>query len=198
MENLNTTSVLQTLKLGFEEREENLKPYLVKHLGSQPAVYCGTYHKYNNGSLDGAWLELDMFDSYEEFYEICTLLHDDEEDPEFMFQDYQGFPSEWYDESDMEESFDKIMDYCRLTEDQREAFDAFYECYGDDDMAHFEERFKGSYDSEEDFAQEIISECYDLDRMMGSLSSYFDYEAYARDLFMTDFTFWDGYVFSDC
>ena len=197
MENLHTTSALQTLKLGAEEREEKLQPYLVDKLWAQPAIYCGTYHKYNNGSLDGAWLELEAFDSYEEFYEICALLHDDEEDPEFMFQDYQGFPSEWYDESDMEESFDKIIEYCQMTEDEREAFDAYYECTGDDDRAQFEERYRGQYDSEEDFAEELIAERYDLDRMMGSLSSYFDYEAYARDLFMTDFTFWDGYVFSN-
>ena len=26
---------------------------------------------------------------------------------------------------------------------------------------------------------------------------YFDYEAFARDLFMGDYTFVDGYVFSD-
>ena len=32
--------------------------------------------------------------------------------------------------------------------------------------------------------------------MMGNLSYYFDYERYARDLFMTDYTFCDGLVFS--
>lgn len=34
-----------------------------------------------------------------------------------------------------------------------------------------------------------------LDDMMGHLASYFDYEAYARDLFIDDFYFTDGYVF---
>ena len=197
MENLNTTSALQTLQLGFEEREERLKPYLVDHLSAQAAIYCGTYRKYNNGSLDGAWLELEKFDSYEEFIEICTLLHDDEEDPELMFQDFQGFPEEWYDESDMEDTFDKILEYCQLSENDREVFDAYYECTDDDDFAHAQEHYMGFFDSEEDFAEHIISECYDLDRMMGNLSYYFDYERYARDLFMSDYTFWDGYVFSN-
>ena len=197
MENLTTTSALQTLQLGFEEREERLKPYLVDHLAAQAAIYCGTYHKYNNGSLDGAWLELEMFDSYEEFIEICTLLHDDEEDPEFMFQDFQGFPEEWYDESDIESTFDKIKEYIQLSDDEREVFDAYYECTGDDDFAHAREHYMGFFDSEEDFAEHIISECYDLDRMMGNLSYYFDYDRYARDLFMSDYTFWDGHVFSN-
>jgi antirestriction protein len=31
--------------------------------------------------------------------------------------------------------------------------------------------------------------------MMGHLASYFDYDAYARDLFIDDFYFTDGYVF---
>lgn len=198
MENSITTSALQALKVGSEEREERLQPYLVEHLWNQPAIYCGTYGKYNNGSLDGAWLDLEAFDSYDEFLEICALLHDDEDDPEFMFQDYQGFPREWYDESGLKESFDNIVEYCKLDENDREVFDAYYEWSGNADFAHFRDHYMGKFDTEEDFAEYIVSECYDLDNMMGDLSFYFDYERYARDLFMTDYAFCDGYVFSNC
>lgn len=197
MENSITTSALQALKVGSEEREERLQPYLVEHLWDQPAIYCGTYGKYNNGSLDGAWLDLEAFDSYDEFLEICALLHDDEDDPEFMFQDYQGFPREWYDESGLKESFDNIVEYCKLDENDREVFDAYYEWSGNTDFAHFRDHYMGKFDTEEDFAEYIVSECYDLDNMMGDLSFYFDYERYARDLFMTDYAFCDGYVFSN-
>ena len=197
MDTKNITSALQTLQLGSAEREERLKPYLVESLDDQPAVYCGTYRKYNNGSLDGAWLELEAFDSYEEFLEICALLHDDEEDPEFMFQDYQGFPKAWYCEScPGEDTFGKIMEYCQLSEDEREVFDAYYDYTGDDSLAHAQEHYMGKFESEEDFAEMIVNECYDLERMMGNLSYYFDYGRYARDLFMTDYTFCDGLVFS--
>ena len=197
MENSITTSALQALKVGSEEREKKLQPYLVERLWDQPAVYCGTYGKYNNGSIDGAWLDLEAFDSYDEFLEICALLHDDEDDPEFMFQDYQGFPREWYDESGLEESFDNIVEYCKLDEDDREVFDAYYEWSGNADFAHFRDHFMGKFDTEEDFAEYLVSECYDLDNMMGDLSFYFDYERYARDLFMSDYVFCDGYVFSN-
>ena len=197
MENSITTSALQALKVGSEEREERLQPYLVEHLWDQPAIYCGTYGKYNNGSLDGAWLDLEAFDSYDEFLEICALLHDDEDDPEFMFQDYQGFPREWYDESGLKESFDNIVEYCKLDENDREVFDAYYEWSGNADFAHFRDHYMGKFDTEEDFAEYIVSECYDLDNMMGDLSFYFDYERYARDSFMTDYAFCDGYVFSN-
>lgn len=197
MENSITTSALQALKVGSKEREERLQPYLVEHLWDQPAIYCGTYGKYNNGSLDGAWLDLEAFDSYDEFLEICALLHDDEDDPEFMFQDYQGFPREWYDESGLKESFNNIVEYCKLDENDREVFDAYYEWSGNADFAHFRDHYMGKFDTEEDFAEYIVSECYNLDNMMGDLSFYFDYERYARDLFMTDYAFCDGYVFSN-
>lgn len=197
MDTTNTTSALQALAVGSAEREEKLKPYLVERLWDQAAIYCGTYKKYNNGSLDGAWLELDMFDSYEEFLEICALLHDDEEDPEFMFQDFQGFPKEWYDESGLAESFDNIMEYSKLTDDEREIFDAYYEWSGNADFAHYKDHYMGKFNTEEDFAEYIVSECYDLDNMMGELSFYFDYTRYARDLFMSDYAFCDGYVFSN-
>ena len=52
--------------------------------------------------------------------------------------------------------------------------------------------------SEEAFAEHIIDECYDLIGMMGSLHYYFDYKTYARDLFIDDYYFTDGYVFRRC
>ena len=48
----------------------------------------------------------------------------------------------------------------------------------------------------EDFAEQLVNDCYNIDNMMGSLSSYFDYKAFARDLFMTDYTMGEhGHVF---
>lgn len=58
-----------------------------------------------------------------------------------------------------------------------------------------EDSYEGEYDSEEDFATHIVNECYDLERMMGNLSYYLDYKAFARDLFISDYIFEDGYVF---
>lgn len=52
-------------------------------------IYCGTYHKYNSGSLKGEWIDLTDFADKDEFYEYCAELHSDEDDPEFMFQNYE-------------------------------------------------------------------------------------------------------------
>lgn len=39
------------------------------------AVYVGTYGKHNAGSLKGAWLKLNDYDSYEAFIKACNDLH---------------------------------------------------------------------------------------------------------------------------
>ena len=39
----------------------------------------------------------------------------------------------------------------------------------------------GEYTNKLDWAHEHIDSCYDLDKMLGSLANYFDYEAFARD-----------------
>ena len=39
-------------------------------IGSKSLI-VGTYAKYNNGSLSGAWLDLSDYSDKEEFYEAC-------------------------------------------------------------------------------------------------------------------------------
>ncbi len=159
-----------------------------------PAVYCGTYGKYNDGSIFGMWIDLTTFDDYEEFIEFCQRLHADEEDPELMFQDYECFPSSWYSESCFDEvTFENIKMYGEA--DDKDAIDAYLECFNTDSLEGFEDKFMGEWDSEKAFAEHIIDECYDLSSM-GILANYFDYDAFARDLFLTEYTFYRGYVFN--
>ena len=68
-------------------------------------VYIGTYGKYNAGSLAGGWVDLDSCASYREFLAACKKLHRDEAEPEYMIQDYEGFPDglscmEWITEQE--------------------------------------------------------------------------------------------------
>ncbi|EBP8608397.1 antirestriction protein ArdA, partial [Salmonella enterica] len=70
-----------------------------------PAVYVGTYHKYNCGSIFGKWFDLTEFDGREDFYEACQALHADEWDAEFMFQDWEGIPSQFVSECSIDWNF---------------------------------------------------------------------------------------------
>ena len=64
-------------------------------------VYVGTYAKYNAGSLKGAWMNLNLYNSKQDFLKACYDLHKDEADPELMYQDLEGFPKTFYYESDI-------------------------------------------------------------------------------------------------
>ena len=156
-------------------------------LNGNPSVYCGTYAKYNEGSIFGAWLDISKFCDYDEFMDVCRQLHADEKDPELMFQDYECFPESLYSESGMDEdTFDKILAYANLSESEKEAFDDYMDLGHDFDIERFQEANMGYFESKEDFAQYIIDECGNILQSTGILA-YFDYEAYARDLFLGDY-----------
>ena len=167
------------------------------HTGN-PAGYVGTYHKDNCGSIFGMWLDLTTFADYDEFLAVCAYLHRDEADPEFMAQDYENFPDEWYTEGFMSrDEFDKIQEFAELDDDDREAFQAFMDLKCDSELSvdDFREAYQGEWDSEEDFARNIVEECGMLDNVPESLKDYFDFERYADELFRWDYDFQDGYVF---
>lgn len=160
-----------------------------------PSIYCGTYGKYSGEvGIRGLWIDLTRF--YDYFVNFCNAIHADEEDPELMFQDYEAFPRKWYDESCFGQCcFEAVREYSDLCDKYSpDAVDAFID-WGCEELEHFEDCYVGEYDIEEDFAREIVNDCYDLEKQMGHLANYFDYDAYARDLFMYDYYYDNGYVF---
>ena len=71
-------------------------------------VYVGTYKKYNEGSINGGWLDLADYKTYDDFLKACRRLHKNERDPEFMIQDTQDFPDglsclEWLGRKDFDD-----------------------------------------------------------------------------------------------
>lgn len=92
------------------------------------AVYCGTYKKYNEGSLDGEWLNLGRYQNAAAFLEACKKLHADESDPEFMYQDFEYLPDEFYSESCIyPEVFEVIQAIKQMNSDKQAAFADFCE-----------------------------------------------------------------------
>ena len=179
---------------------EELESAIAKHKSScddgNPSVYVGTYGKYNDCSLCGLWIDLTSFSDYDEFIDFCKAIHADEYDPELMAQDYECFPRDFYHEGFIsQEDFDNILEYSEMCEKyDADAVDDYMEYH--DSLDNFEDAYCGEWKSEEDFAEHIIDECYDLDRIMGNLSGYFDYKRFADDLFMSDYTMGEhGHVF---
>lgn len=90
---------------------------------SEARVYVGTYNKYNSGSLFGKWLDLSDYSDKDEFLEACADLHKDEQDPEYMFQDYENIPETLFSESSLSEKFFELRDATEnMDETVQEAF----------------------------------------------------------------------------
>ena len=181
---------LADLGYTLESLQEAISKHEWKHESDSPALYCGTYGKYNSGNLGGMWVTVSTFNDYEDFVNFCKAIHADEEEPELMYQDFANMPDSLYHESMGAEEFENILKYCDLCDEYNVlAVDDFLEWYSPEDLDMMYDSYVGVYDSKEDFAREIVSDCYDLDKMMGDLACYFDYEALASDLFISDYHF---------
>ena len=146
-----------------------------------PRIYVSTYAKYNDGSLEGEWVDLTDFDTYEDFVDYCSELHKDENDPEFMVQDYEGYPSSWYHESGLptEDEFNKIKEFSELYEDEKKAYAAFCELGLSNDSAdNFRDHYFGEYTNDYDLGVEFV-ERYGMPE---NAESYFDYETFGSVL----------------
>lgn len=161
---------------------------------TQPAVYVGTYHKYNCGSIAGAWLTLTDYDDKAEFLAACHALHANEADPELMFQDIEGIPDAFASECSVDWSF---VDGFREASEAGKAgaYVVWVELTGCANFDDFDNAYRGEATCEETYAMEYVEEHGLLDGMPEDMRDYFDYSAYGRDLFLGGLTLADGYVF---
>lgn len=159
-----------------------------------PRVYVGTYAKYNNGSIDGAWIDLDDHD-LDSFQEAIHELHKDEEDPEFMYQDWEGIPDEFIGECGFNlKEFFEYLEVVTTSYLDDEVFEA-----GMDlgiPYESIEDAYYGQFNSFEDLAYEYVESTGLLHDVPESIKMYFDYQSFGRDLAM-DFSESDGHYFMD-
>ena len=127
-----------------------------------PALYVGTYGKYNSGSLFGEWVNLEQFTTPQEFLSYCAELHKDESDPEFMFQDFEGFPKCFYSESANADELENLFSWLALDEHDRKMVEMYADAtgYGLDEITleAAQDAFHGTADSEADFAEQQAEE----------------------------------------
>lgn len=145
-------------------------------------------------------MELSDFDSQEDFYNFCKGLHKDEEDPEFMFQDFEapeifeglihesGFREDLWELSELleDEYIDMIAAYIQATGSKLDS----------DTIEQAKDSFYGRFDSDTDLAHEYVESTWLLHGMPETVERYFDYEAFGRDLAF-DFMEFNGYYFSN-
>lgn len=157
-------------------------------------VYVGTYAKYNDGNLFGKWFDLEDYTDLDEFYEACADLHADEEDPELMFQAWEGIPDGMVSECSVSPECWTLLDAYEKHDEG--AVNAYIYCFGEWNESDFQDRYRGEFSSWEDMATEFLEETGQLNEIPESLRYYFDYEKYARDIrFSGDVVEHNGYFF---
>ena len=144
---------------------------------------------YTEGLLRYKWVDLkDVYDSEDLNEIVFNYLNERTEETgelheEWFIADYENFPN--LGEYPGPEA---IMETAKVVENYDwRVVKAFIEYEGVEYLENFEEKYRGIFESEKDFAYEDIQNHYDLEKMMGNLAIYFDYEAYGHDLFINDF-----------
>lgn len=188
-----TNEVINRLaQLGYtpDSLKDAIKAHEWKYPSDEPALYCGTYGKYNKFNVRGMWVNLSTFDgNFEDFEAFCLAIHADEADPELMYQDHTNIPDSLYQESMAENGFNKIMEYCELCEEYNVfSVNDFLERWSPEDLNRMPDAYMGVYDTPREFAHEKADEVFNLPNI-GDISLYFDYAAYARSLFTGDYYF---------
>ena len=193
------TEIMKT-NLGTKEAafEPLTKEELIIHTGipdNNACVYVGTYHKYNCGSLDGAWVDLESFNDEEELMEFLYRLHADEAEPEFMVQDYMNFPRRFYSESMNEHDFAELFKWLNLDTEEREMCAEYWKEI--DESASIDEiadRLVYSGDSNEYF-DELAEEALSDYNVPNFLQFCFDYEKW-REMCKYDYRVTSNFVFT--
>jgi antirestriction protein len=165
-------------------------------------LYVGTYAKYNNGSIAGKWLDLNDYADNDEFIEACCELHKDEEDPELMFQDCD-YEHDWekslYTECGSYEDYYEVRDALDRSNLDEEVFDAYINATSNEVTAEAveecEEQYCGQYDDPTDFAEEMISECYDMRDIPEIIRYHIDWSGVWRDMSYDGYFYENGYIF---
>lgn len=158
---------------------------------TKPSIYVGTYAAYNNGSLKGRWFDLEDYADRNEFYEAIQAFHSDpanddsrtepEDDPEFMFQDWEDIPAAYIGESWLDpDVWDK---WVNLDDDERELLKTYLEeVYQSGDLEVAQDAYHGKFDSELDFAYAYWEESGMLVEIPSHLQNYIDYDAWLNDM----------------
>lgn len=166
-------------------------------------IYVGTYKKYNEGSIYGKWLQLSDYSDFDELLEAMKELHKDEEEPEFMLQDFEvpelfermELITEYHISKNIYEAIEAIME----SNYDISVLDAYVDCFGYycndiyELIEKIEESYQGEYNNDEEFTEELLVETCSIP---SDLPHYvhIDWESTAREIMM-DYSASNGHYF---
>lgn len=185
-----------TRKSNNNKREAQLK----KHLGSKGiAVFVDTYKKYHEGIDGGEWVDLETFDSGEEFFDFCVnVLHNDEKSPELMFADYNFIEHSAFGECGDLYLAKLLIEFVKYDEDDRQKIVEYLEYHScgvcEESLDDILDKCLYCGDFME-YANEMAEDMLDCYNVPDEIRCYFDYDKFAHRLEMDCFVT-DNFVFS--
>lgn len=173
-------------------------------MNANPKIWVTTYGAYNEGRLDGRWIDLTEVSDISEIYDAVREDTKDP-DPEIMVCDYEFLPEDLYTESPSTDELQAMLDYAWMDEDDQEILDGWVEYNGWDNGKTVQEQldeardnFVGKYDTFSDFAYQLAYDACILDGKNETLERYFDWKAWERDLTYDYHQSDNGCVYSIC
>ncbi len=152
----------------------------------QPKIYVACLAAYNDGYLHGAWLDADQdIDSLHECIQKILLTSPMVGVGEYAIHDYEDFGELSIHEYD---SLEKISSWARFIVEHGKLGTALLDYLsGDIDRATtmIEECYHGDHRSRADFVEDFLEETGT--EIPEHLHFYIDYQAMARDWFISDF-----------
>lgn len=146
---------------------------------------------YNSGKVVSQTFDLTEYSDYGEYLNAVMEWLQEVGEEEYILADYEGIPKQYISEFSLDP---EVFDYLALGETLGfELVDAGLS-FGIP-LESIEEAYLGKYESLEDYAYELMSELYELDKMPAILTCHINWEGVARDL-SVETLFENGYVFS--
>ena len=148
-------------------------------------IYIACLASYNNAIIHGRWISANQ-SSNEIENEIYDMLEDSpiEGAEEWALHDYSGFGSIQFDEY---ESLETVINHAKFISEHGELGIAIISAHGINEAKKMiEDDYHGAYDSEVEFAEQILDECYG-NLLPDNLAGYFDYQAFAKNLFSCEY-----------
>ena len=156
-----------------------------------PSIVWHELAAYNSGRLVSKRFELDDYSDYAEYMEALNHWLESVGGEEYILCDYEDVPRQYISEWGLDREFFEFQEKTNeLGWEMCVAALTF-----DIPLDKIEEAYRGQYESMEDYAYELMNDCYDLDGMPSILTCHIDWAGVARDLsFETNFE--NGFVFS--
>ena len=152
---------------------------------NQCRIYVACLAAYNSGFLHGAWIDVTDYDAIWNGINAVLRSSPIPHAEEWAIHDYEGFHGITLEEY---EGVDFVLKMATFVEKYGEVGAEVMSYYGDMDSAEraMEEQYSGEFDCELDFSSELFDDLYGSE-VPDHLQSYIDYEAFNRDLFISDY-----------